>query len=196
MRLRLCAQCGNKKKPASFYNEDSNDPHEPCRSCVLLVQKKVGRKPGTRRIGGQVVTAEQVQEMRREVELLGGRVAPTDIKGMIAFLVQHKTKGNCLAEASEVVDGPRRATYGHPAENHTRTAMMFSAYLGIVVTPRMVCMLNALQKISRDRHADHHDNLVDLAGWARNAEMCTPEEYVDGQEAASAGRRKARRQGA
>lgn len=196
MRLRYCAQCGNKKKPASFYNEHSDDPTEPCRSCVLLVQRKAGRRPGDRKVDGQIITVEQAKVMREEVESLGGKVAPTDLRGMIAFLMQNKTKGNCLAEAAEIVDGPRRANYGHPAENHTRTAMMFTAFLGIQVTPRMVCMLNALQKISRDANRPIHDNLVDLAGWARNAEMCTPEEYVDGEEAASVGRRKARRKGA
>jgi hypothetical protein len=33
-------------------------------------------------------------------------------------------------------------------------------------------MLNALQKISRDCNAPKEDNLVDMAGWALNAEMC------------------------
>lgn len=196
MRLRLCMACGVRKKRTSFYNSGSDDKTEPCRSCVLLVQRKTGAKPGQRRVDGRIITVEQAQEMRREVESLGGKLAPTDIRGMIAFLMQHKTKGNCLSEAAEVVDGPRREAYGHPADNHTRTAMMWTAYLGINVTPRMVCMLNMLQKISRDRHSAQHDNLVDLAGWARNAEMCSPEEYLDGQEAAAVGRRKTRRKGA
>jgi hypothetical protein len=84
-----------------------------------------------------------------------------------------------LDEARRVVDGPRRETYGHPRENHARTAAMWTAYLGKKLLPgatismRDVCQLNSLQKISRDANAPHRDNLVDQAGWARNAEMVT-----------------------
>ena len=79
-----------------------------------------------------------------------------------------------LEEAARVVDGPRREDYGHPAENHERTAAFWNAYLlgRSVVSARDVCMLNILQKISRERHAPKRDNLVDIAGYARNAEMC------------------------
>ena len=79
-----------------------------------------------------------------------------------------------LAEAAAVVDGPRRADYGTPAENHGRTAALWSAYLGVPIAARDVCMLNVLQKVSRDRHGVKRDNLVDIAGYARNAELCEP----------------------
>ena len=78
-----------------------------------------------------------------------------------------------LEEAAELVDGPRRHTYGHPRDNHERTAALWSAYLGVPISARQVCMLNALQKVGRDAHRPWRDNLVDLAGWARNAEMCS-----------------------
>lgn len=81
-------------------------------------------------------------------------------------------KMTVLEEAASVVDGPRQADYGHPSINHARTAMMWSAYLGIPVSSRDVCMLNVLQKVSRDRNRPKRDNPVDIAGWARNAEMC------------------------
>ena len=76
-----------------------------------------------------------------------------------------------LAEAARVVDGPRRDDYGTPSENHGRTAAMWSDYLGVPITARQVCMLNILQKISRDAHAAKRDNLVDIAGYVRNAEL-------------------------
>lgn len=87
--------------------------------------------------------------------------------------VQRATVGDrsILAEAHAIVDGARRLSYGHPRDNHQRTASMWAAYLGRPITPRDVCMLNALQKISRDAHRPGRDNLVDLAGWARNAEL-------------------------
>lgn len=77
-----------------------------------------------------------------------------------------------LQEAATVVDGPRRLDYGTPLDNHSRTAAMWAAYLGVPITARDVCMLNVLQKASRDRHGAKRDNLVDIAGYARNAELC------------------------
>lgn len=74
-----------------------------------------------------------------------------------------------LTEAYDVVHGPRRESYGTPAENHGRTAALWSAYLGVPITARQVCMLNMLQKVSRDAHRPGHDNLVDIAGYAENA---------------------------
>lgn len=79
-----------------------------------------------------------------------------------------------LAEALKIVYGDRRASYGTPAENHSRTAALWSAYLGVPISPREVCLLNVLQKIGRDAHAPGRDNLVDIAGYAENAHLCEP----------------------
>lgn len=78
-----------------------------------------------------------------------------------------------LLDALDIVSHARRATYGTPKDNHARTAALWSAYLGCPITPRQVCLLNALQKISRDAHAPKRDNLVDLAGYAANADLLT-----------------------
>lgn len=89
------------------------------------------------------------------------------------MVTEKETVVNILDEAARIVDGPRRADYGTPMENHSRTAALWAAYLGVPITPRQVCMLNILQKLSRDAHAPKRDNLVDVAGYARNAELCT-----------------------
>jgi hypothetical protein len=81
-----------------------------------------------------------------------------------------KSNDSVLAAAERAVRGPRHTTYGSPAENHKRTAELFSSYLGVTVTARQVCMLNILQKVSRDAHTDERDNLVDIAGYAENAD--------------------------
>jgi hypothetical protein len=83
-------------------------------------------------------------------------------------------KKSILEEAAELVRGPRAAAYGTPAENHGRTAALWSAYLGTAISARDVCMLNVLQKLSRDRHSPGRDNLVDVAGYAENADRCEP----------------------
>jgi hypothetical protein len=81
-----------------------------------------------------------------------------------------------LDEAKTIVHDPRRVSYGDPAVNHTRTAAMWNAYLGSRLTQAMeardVCMLNILQKVSREANQPKRDNLTDIAGFAANAEMC------------------------
>ena len=76
-----------------------------------------------------------------------------------------------LGEAFGIVHSTRRAEYGTPQQNHDRTAALWSAYLGVEITARQVCMLNVLQKISRDAFKPKHDNLVDIAGYAENAAL-------------------------
>lgn len=72
----------------------------------------------------------------------------------------------------------RMADYGPPAENHACTAELWRTYLerrhGVTVEldAHDVCLLNVLQKVSRDAHTRKRDNLVDVIGFAINAEMC------------------------
>jgi hypothetical protein len=77
-----------------------------------------------------------------------------------------------LEEAARIVDGKRQHDYGTPAENHGRTAMLWNDYLSVEgITARDVCAMNILQKLSRDVYCPKRDNLVDIAGYARVAEM-------------------------
>lgn len=82
-----------------------------------------------------------------------------------------------LEEASRVVDGERNDSYGRPSQNHQRTADLWSAFLGRRITPDQVCICNMLQKISRHANSWKRDNLVDIAGYARNAEMVAADCY-------------------
>ena len=81
-------------------------------------------------------------------------------------------ENSILEEAKKITYGDRNHQYGSPADNHARTAEMWSTYLGVPITSRDVCMLNVLQKVSRDRHRAKRDNAVDIAGFADNAERC------------------------
>jgi hypothetical protein len=80
-----------------------------------------------------------------------------------------------LEEASAAVDGPRRADYGHPLDNHGRTAAFWSTYLGVPITEEQVCVLNVLQKVARSMQVLTRDTLVDMAGYARNIELIQEE---------------------
>ena len=94
-----------------------------------------------------------------------------------AVKTMQKADTNVLLDANDLVAGERQEEYGHPSQNHCCTAAMITAYLtrkGILnkpLTARDVCMINVLQKVSRDAFKEKRDNLVDIAGWARNAEM-------------------------
>lgn len=86
---------------------------------------------------------------------------------------------NILSEADEITSGrssdPSLHNYGHPLEHFTRTALMWSAILGIEVTPQQVGLCMAALKISRQVHKPKRDNLVDAAGYIRTVEMIEDE---------------------
>lgn len=85
-----------------------------------------------------------------------------------------------IAQEADDVVADRMAVYGLPAENHGCTAALWTAYLrrrglledGAELDDRDVCLLNVLQKVSRDANVRKRDNLVDVIGFAINADMC------------------------
>ena len=92
---------------------------------------------------------------------------------------QHAT---ILHEALSITSEERHKSYGHPRQNHETTAAFWSAYLrrkygadAPQLEGRDVCLMMILLKISRDSHFTTRDNLVDIAGYARNAEMIEEE---------------------
>jgi hypothetical protein len=82
-----------------------------------------------------------------------------------------------LEEAARITSTDRNAAYGDPLDNHTSTAVMFGEYLhrrfgvDLPLDYGDVCMFNILQKVSRQANCPKRDNLVDIAGFARNVEM-------------------------
>lgn len=103
--------------------------------------------------------------MKVIVRLRQGRVSLADSKPTI------------LEEAGALVDGPREATYGHPADDFEAVA---SAALCLGINPQMLdrdgralhhALYMILVKIQRlVQTPDHHDSIVDIAGYARTYE--------------------------
>jgi len=125
----------------------------------------------------QLLTADKVVLLKGWRQSAGARLEVAIARELGLIVVDEhgspvQDHATVLEEAQDAVGGERRASYGHPAVNHGRTAAMWSAYLGIQITARQVCMMNVLQKASRDAHTPKRDNLVDIAGYALNAEMC------------------------
>ena len=95
---------------------------------------------------------------------------------------------NVLDKADEVTSNDRNRYYGHPLDNHTNTAAFWSSYLNrkygsdISLSARDVCMMMILLKVSRDANKQNEDNLVDICGYARNAEMVDVEAEKRGNQ--------------
>jgi hypothetical protein len=87
-----------------------------------------------------------------------------------------------LTEAERITQADRQRYYGHPHDNHGNTAEFWRSYikrrfgLDVRLTAEDVCMMMILLKVSRQANRSHRDNLVDIAGYARNVEQIADRE--------------------
>lgn len=90
------------------------------------------------------------------------------------------------AEANELTNGARQSQYGHPLDDFTATAQMWSAWLSrkygpITLEAEDVGWLMVLLKISREGHRTITDNLRDAYGYLNCVEMIRSALNADGQ---------------
>ena len=76
-----------------------------------------------------------------------------------------------LFEAHNLVHGVRGEDYGHPYEDFSRTAKIWSAILDKEVTPEQVALCMIGVKMSRECNRPKRDNRVDMAGYAETLDM-------------------------
>ena len=88
--------------------------------------------------------------------------------------MEHKS---VLTEAEGLVHGDRNDDYGHPLDDFSRTAKMWSAILGVEVSAEQVGLCMCALKISRECNKPKRDNMVDLAGYAETVQWCRDEKY-------------------
>lgn len=84
-----------------------------------------------------------------------------------------------LSEAAALVDGPRQQDYGSPKDNFKLISHMWGGYLytrgagkPMELSPEDIAMMMILVKVARHAATPKRDNLVDIAGYARCAELC------------------------
>jgi hypothetical protein len=65
----------------------------------------------------------------------------------------------------------RAADYGPPEANLSRTAALWSSYLGTCISAHDVAMCMILVKVSRAKAGSKADNYTDIAGYAEIAEQ-------------------------
>lgn len=76
-----------------------------------------------------------------------------------------------LEEAARLTSRDRQSTYGHPADDFAKTALMWTAILGIEITAAQIPLCMIAVKLSRECHVHKRDNIVDIAGYANTLMM-------------------------
>ena len=81
-----------------------------------------------------------------------------------------------LLVALRLTSGDRQASYGPPDQDFARTASMWNALFGHMLTgkfePKDVALAMILLKASRQMHQRKRDNWIDIAGYARCGSIC------------------------
>lgn len=82
------------------------------------------------------------------------------------------TESTVATEAHGLVYGDRQGDYGHPREDFTRTAVIWTGLLqhkladGAYIDPEDIARCMVGVKLARDVHSPKRDNRVDMAGYA------------------------------
>lgn len=132
---------------------------------------------------GAFLRSFTMRKMQRPVDapIYGLKGLPQDMqeeitKGVMedraAFAKRDTKPENILKEADKIVGGDRNADYGGPRQDFDRTAQIWGAILGIKnITAMQVALCMIGVKMSRQCNKIKRDNLVDIAGYARCAEL-------------------------
>lgn len=81
--------------------------------------------------------------------------------------------------ANELVNGDRQNVYGHPFDDFSKTAALWSVIFGIPVSAEQVALAMIMVKISRLLNTpDHRDSIVDIAGYAETLDKVNQERKI------------------
>jgi hypothetical protein len=88
---------------------------------------------------------------------------------------------NILEEADFLINGARQEKYGHPYDDFSRTAQIWSAILDTYITPEQVALCMVGLKLSRECNQHQEDNLIDAAGYLGTCQMVIEERTRRGE---------------
>lgn len=78
-----------------------------------------------------------------------------------------ETRNLCLKTAATYVSKDRIGVHGEPEDSFGNIAQLWSAYLGVPVSPSQVCVMMILLKIARTKNNPaNFDNWIDIAGYS------------------------------
>jgi len=130
-----------------------------------------------RELGMPVLDAETLQPLQS---------APVPLIHLHRLHIRWEQAGDMpepvLDEAKRITASDRQEDYGHPSEDFTRTARMWTGILaaklreGAEVSAMDVPLCMIAVKLARQAHRHKRDNLVDIAGYARTAAMVAGDE--------------------
>jgi len=122
-----------------------------------------------RELGMEIIDAETLQPM-------------TDAPQSDVTFWWQLSPESILDTASRITAGCRQQDYGHPNDDFSRTAQMWTGVLahklrdGAAVTAMDIPLCMIAVKLARQAHHHKRDNLVDIAGYARTAAMVAGDE--------------------
>ncbi len=77
------------------------------------------------------------------------------------------SRSDVLATADRLVNGDRDQAHGQPAVTFRHIADLWSAHLGVTITPAKVAEMMILFKVARlGANPMHADSWIDVAGYA------------------------------
>lgn len=164
-KIRFCEKCGKEFNLLGYYFLDEKSV---CKQCYDE-KADVYMAPGTNKLCPKCSTPFTIMSLNdlSEFKCLCGTWF--DRYGKIIV------KANILQEADKLTAGDRRQEYGHPKDNFADIAKMWSVVLGVEVKPLQVVEMMVCLKLCREKGGYKRDSWIDIAGYARCAELIQEE---------------------
>jgi hypothetical protein len=120
------------------------------------------------------------------LQTMKGSHIDTEMSALPSYLISAHLDGSTsapsrspLEEALELTSGDRQASYGHPLQDFSRTAGLWTSLLGTKllqpITPEEVALCMVCLKLSREMNKHKQDNLIDIAGYINCLDMILKE---------------------